>query len=117
MLEVLEHLNGIPGVKGSLVMTPDGIVVASNIEDHLDDETTAAHLGQAVTRTHRLLEAGAFPPLVEMVLVATRGKIVIVNLESCLLVVVTNQFIDLDVGVLEIKSAAMRIRELGTMKA
>ncbi|MEZ6197913.1 MAG: roadblock/LC7 domain-containing protein [Planctomycetota bacterium] len=116
MREVLAKLNEMPGIKGSLIVTPDGIVVASRMDEHLNEETTAAHLGNVVTQTRRLLEAGRFPPLAEMVLSATRGRIVIVNLEIFLLVAVTNQYIDLDITILEIKSAAKRLRELATMK-
>lgn len=115
MREVLKKLNTTPGVKGSLVVTPDGIVVASEISTELDEDTTAALAGNVVTQTVRLLHAGRYEHMDRMILTATRGKIVIENLANCHLVVVTNQFINLDVTLLEISSAAKKIRELGTL--
>jgi predicted regulator of Ras-like GTPase activity (Roadblock/LC7/MglB family) len=113
MREVLRRLNATAGVKGSLVLTPDGIVVISDLSPELDGETTAALVGNVVTQTMRLLEVGEFNGMEQMILTASRGKIVIQNLDNCLLVVVTNQFINLDVTLLEISSAAKLIKRLG----
>ncbi len=115
MREVLKKLNTNPGVKGSLVLTPDGIVVASELSTDLDEDTTAALVGNVVTQTARLLDTSRYQNMDRMVLTATRGKVVIENLENCYFVVVTNQFINLDLTLLEISSAAKRIRELGSL--
>jgi predicted regulator of Ras-like GTPase activity (Roadblock/LC7/MglB family) len=113
MREVLKRLNAVAGVKGSLVLTPDGVVVISELSNELDDEATAALVGNVVTQTMRMLSLGDYRTMERMILTATRGKIVIENLENCLLAVVTNQFINLDVTLLEIASAANLIRKLG----
>lgn len=113
MREVLQRLNATPGIKGSLVLTTDGIVVISELSRELDGETTAALVGNVVTHTMRMLKLGEYKPMERMILTASRGKIVIENLDSCLLVVVTNQFINLDVTLLEIASAAKLIRRIG----
>lgn len=113
MREVLKKLNTTPGIKGSLVLTPDGIVVASELSSELDEDTTAALVGNVVTQTTRLLAIGRYPSMDSMILTATRGKIVIQNCENCFLVVVTNQFINLDLTLLEIVSSAKLIRKLG----
>ena len=115
MRDVLKELNTTPGVKGSLVVTPDGIVVASELSTELDEDTTAALAGNVVTQTLRLLQTRRYEDLDRMILTASRGKIVIENLVNCYLVAVTNQFINLDVTLLEISSAAKKIRELGTL--
>jgi len=112
---VLKKLNETPGIKGSIVLTPDGIVVTSELSSELDEDTTAALVGNVVTRTMALLDSGEYSAMRRMILTATRGKIVIENLENCLLVVVTNQFTNLDVTMLEISSAAKLIRKLGTI--
>ena len=115
MREVLKKLNTVAGVKGSLVVTPDGIVVTAELSAELDEDVTAALVGNVVTQTVRLLGIGRYESMERMILTASRGKIVIANLESCHLVVVTNQFINLDLTLLEISSAAKRIRELGVL--
>ena len=113
MREALKKLNTNPGIKGSMILTRDGIVVASELSLELDEDTTAALVGNVVTQTTRLLAIGRFAPMERMTLTATRGKIVIENCDNCLLVVVTNQFINLDLTVLEIAGAAKMIRKLG----
>lgn len=113
MRDVLKRLNAVPGIKGSLVLTPDGIVVISELSRELDSDTTAALVGNVVTQTVKLLQHGEYPTLERMILTATRGKIVIENLDNCLLVVVTNQFTNLDVTLLEIASTAKVLRRLG----
>ena len=115
MRDVLQHLNSIAGIKGSLVVTPDGIVVISELSNELDEDTTAAYLGNMVTQSLQMLNESGYETLDRMILKASRGKIVIENLDNCLLVVVTNQFIKIDLTVLEIASAAKRIRSLGQL--
>ena len=115
MREVLKELNTLPGIKGSLVVTPDGIVVTSELSNELDEDTTAALVGNVVTQTVRLLDIGQFDEMDRMILTASRGKIVIQNLTNCHLVVVTNQFINIDLTLLEITSAAAKLRELGKL--
>lgn len=115
MREVLRKLNETPGIKGSLVLTTDGIVVIADLSSELDEDTTAALVGNVVTQTMQLLGSGEYSAMDRMIMTASRGKIVIENLENCLLVVVTNQFTNLDVTMLEIASAAKLIRKLGTI--
>ena len=115
MRDVLIALNTLPGIKGSLVVTHDGIVVTSELSNELDEETTAALVGNVVTQTVKLLHVGSYEDMDSMVLTASRGKIVIENLNACHLVAVTNQFINLDLTLLEFKSAAAKIRELGKL--
>ena len=115
MRDVLKELNTLPGIKGSLVVSHDGIVVASELSTELDEDTTAALVGNVVTQTVRLLDAGRYDEMDRMILTASRGKIVIENLRSYHLVVVTNQFINIDLTLLEITSAATRLRDFGKL--
>jgi predicted regulator of Ras-like GTPase activity (Roadblock/LC7/MglB family) len=112
MLEILNELNGHPGVEGCLVVTPDGMVVAAAFGNGLDEETTAALVSGLVAELARLLKIATSAPLERLVLTATRGKIVIENLANAYLVTVTNQFINLDHTLLEIRSAAKRLMKL-----
>ncbi|NIM06649.1 MAG: hypothetical protein GTO55_09375, partial [Armatimonadetes bacterium] len=41
MREVLQRINSINGMKGSLVVTPDGLPIASDLPPGLDAETAA----------------------------------------------------------------------------
>ena len=115
MREVLKKLNTVAGIKGCLVVTGDGIVVTSELSNELDEDTTAALVGNVVTQTTRMLEIGQYDTMDRMVLTASRGKIVIQNLDNCHLVVVTNQFTNIDLTLLEITSAATKLKEIGKL--
>ena len=109
MLEALQNLNASPGIKGSLIVAPDGLVITSCLGPGVDDETTAALTSDMVGGALQWLRTGDFPDLQQMVLNSSRGKIVVHAAGSCFLVVLTGQFINIDVTHLEIASAARAI--------
>lgn len=113
MFDVLERLNTYPGIIGSLVATPDGIVVASRLKSGLDEDAAAALVSSLITSTVSLLRECGEPRLDQLVLRATRGKIIVFDLENSYLVVVTDQHLDLEQGLLEIKSAAESLKRMG----
>lgn len=117
MKEVLRNLGGQPGVLGCLVATTDGIVVASELNGGLDEDTAAALVSSLLMATGRLLNRCGGPRMKRLILRATRGKIVVTDLSNAYLVVVTDGHIDLNQGLLEIQSAAEQLRRLGRIPA
>lgn len=113
MRDVLVTLNECPGVIGSLVTTTDGILVASELVSGPDEETAAALVSSLVSGTSSLLKEFGKARLQQLVLRASRGKIIISDLEHAYLVTVTDANIDLDQGLLEIKSAVQALRRVG----
>lgn len=113
MREVLTSLNECPGVIGSLVTTTDGMLVASELRNGPDEEAAAALVSSLIAGTSSLLTEFGRPRLRELVLRASRGKIIITDLGNAYLVTVTDASIDLDQGLLEIRSAAKALRRLG----
>ena len=113
MFDVLDKLNAHPGIIGSLVATRDGIVVASRLKSGLDEDAAAALVSSLLTSTMGLLGECGEPRLEQLVLRATRGKIIVSDLENAYLVVVTDQHLDLEQGLLEIRSAAEHLKRLG----
>ena len=64
--EILQELNQSVGVRGSSVVTRDGIVVASALTAELDEDAVAAMASALVLNTISTLEQvgfGAFPCL------------------------------------------------------
>lgn len=113
MREVLKTLNECPGVLGSLVTTTDGMLVCSELRQGPDEETAAALVSSLVSGTSSLLAEFGRARLQQLVLRASRGKIIISDLENAYLVTVTGASIDLDQGLLEIRSAAQTLKRLG----
>ncbi len=112
MKDVLHELNGHVGVKGGLVVTPDGMVVASEFSPDLDAETTAALVSGLITGLRGVLRISSAAPLQRMLLTATRGRIAIESIGNAFLVVLTDQHLNLDRTLLEIRSAARRLQRM-----
>ena len=106
MLEILRQLNGSPGINGSLVVAADGLVITSCLGEEVDGDATAALVGDVVGSAIEWLQSGGHAEPSQMVVNASRGKIVVHSADTCFLVVLTSQFVDLDVTHLEIASAA-----------
>ena len=117
MIEVLDSLSSHPGILGCLVATTDGMVVASRLQDDLDDDTAAALVSSLLMSTSRLLDGCGGPQMDQLILRATRGKIVVTHLGNSYLVVVTDGYLDLNEGLIEIQSAAQQLRRLGRIPA
>lgn len=110
MIEILQDLNQVAGVKGSMVVTQDGIVVSSALGQDLDQETVAAVSSALIQTARNSLEAIGHKMFKRFIQVCSWGRMVFVDLEIAYLVVITSQSVKLDVIVLEIDSTARRIR-------
>lgn len=113
MREVLKNLNESVGVRGSLVMTKEGVVVAACLGDDLEQETIAAlassvlgALGRSRKSSFHLGEVARFT------LYAKHGRLIFEIVESLVLVVVTDKYIDLDITLLEIAGVAKRLQRM-----
>ncbi|MAG56314.1 MAG: hypothetical protein CMJ83_08495 [Planctomycetes bacterium] len=115
MLEVLERLGDNPGIVGSLVATTDGIVVQSRLRSGMDEDAAAALVSSLLTSTVGLLGECGKARMGQLVLRASRGKIIVTDLGNAYLVVVTDRNLDLNQGLLEIKSAAKTLTKLGRL--
>jgi predicted regulator of Ras-like GTPase activity (Roadblock/LC7/MglB family) len=115
MHEVLLALNRVPGILGSLVATTDGMVVVSKLKTDLDEDAAAALVSSLLSGTMALLDECGRPRMDQLVLRASRGKIIVTDLGHSYLVVVTDRNLDLNQGLIEIKSAAQTLRRLGCL--
>jgi len=109
MKNILKDLNRVAGIKGSMVVTEDGMVVASALGPDLETENVAAISSQMIRSVRRSLDRMGVESFGRYMLSATHGRIVFVNLEVGYLVVIAHQNIKLDVILIEIDSAKYRI--------
>ena len=93
------------------MITRDGMVAASVLTGELDEDALAA-LGAALVRHAVDALAGVQMSDVErLVVVGTRGKIILVDAGSAFLLVVTDFRVRLDVTLLDITGAAYKLRK------
>lgn len=109
MREILKALNRSVGINGSMIVTTDGVVVASDLGGHLHEERVAAVASLLIRSLRRSLEQANIGPLHRCVLTASQGKLVLVEAGSTFLIVATDAAIRLDVTLLDIEAAARRI--------
>ena len=110
MQEILEQLNLVAGIKGSMVVTREGVVVSEALGPDLDSSTVAAvssHMIQVAGRGLAVLERGMFE---RFTLTSAHGRMVFVDLDVGYLVVITKMEMKLNQLLIEVESAARRIR-------
>jgi predicted regulator of Ras-like GTPase activity (Roadblock/LC7/MglB family) len=112
MKKLLEGLNKNIGIRGSIIMTLDGVVVEACLGGGLDEETIAAlasSILQGVTRPDPSFGIGKVS---RFSLSAKHGRLIFEIMESLVLVVVTDKNIDLDITLLEIAGLAKRLQRM-----
>lgn len=111
MEKILQELNKVAGIKGSMVVTKDGVVVAESLGPDLKTESVAAvssHMIQVSSRGLEDLGRGSFE---RFVLTSAHGRMVFVDLDVGYLVVITKMEMQLGQVLIEVDSAARKIRQ------
>jgi hypothetical protein len=115
MRDVLLGLNKEVGVRGSMILTRDGVVVASEIGPPLNGDQVAAIASNAINRTNASLRAVGAGDFLRVLFDATFGKLIFMGTGDAYLVVVLDKQINVDFTMLAVASAARKIRNLGSM--
>ena len=111
MKAVLEELNQEVGIKGSMVITPDGIMVASALGPDLEEDLVAAIVSSVLVAAKRALsQLKAADGLNSCILTADNGKIMFYDMGNAFLVVVADTSLRLDTSIIAIRSAIFRLK-------
>ena len=111
MKQILEKLNQEAGIIGSMVITPDGIMVAAALGPGLEEDRVAAIVSGLLVSVRRCLSDLKTPGgLASCVLNANRGKILFFDMGNSFLVVVAQADIKVDASVVPIRSAIHKIK-------
>jgi predicted regulator of Ras-like GTPase activity (Roadblock/LC7/MglB family) len=114
--DVLERLADVVGVKGGLVVTKDGMVIASHVSSAMQEDVIAAMAANVVRATRRAVGRGDLADFARYTLIASHGKMSITDAGPAFLVVVMDKNVDMAPVDIEIESAAMRIRNMGEIR-
>ncbi len=111
MKRILEELNRTAGIRGSMVMTQDGIMAASALGPDMEEDVVAALASALLTTVKKSFnQLAPDEGLGELVLTASDGKMVFMDLGNAYLVVVAKRDMALAATMVEIQSAAHRIK-------
>lgn len=112
MRTILEELNEEVGIKGSMVITPDGFMVASALGDELEEELVAAIISSILVAVRRALEGLQAPSgLSSCVLQAAKGKIMFYDVGQTFLVVVSDMSLRDESSIIAIRSAIRKLQQ------
>jgi hypothetical protein len=115
MKQVLMDLNKEVGVKGSMILTRDGVVVASEILPPLNGDQVAAIASNTIQRVNVSLRDIGAHDFLRFLFNSTYGKMIFTETGDAYLVVVLEKHINIDFTMLAVASAARKIKNLGSM--
>ena len=113
MDQILSQLNQVAGVKGSMVVTKDGSVVAESLGPDLERDSVAAVSSHVIQVAERALESLGRSAFEQFTMTSAHGRMVFVNLDVGYLVVITKMEMRLEQVAIEVESAARKIRGMG----
>jgi predicted regulator of Ras-like GTPase activity (Roadblock/LC7/MglB family) len=113
MQRILADLNQVAGVKGSMVVTKEGVVVAEALGPDLEKENVAAVSSHVIQISERGLSSLGREPFEQFTMTSAHGRMVFVNLDVGYLVVITKMEMRLEQVLIEVESAARKIRGTG----
>lgn len=108
--ETLGDLRRAPGVKGTALVTSDGLMVASALDSVASEDVVAGLTSFLLMTTTRCLQENGMDALTGYTLHATHGKAVFVDVQNSFLVVLMDQFADVEACRGEIGAAALQLR-------
>ena len=112
MHRILKQLNREVGVKGSMVVSPDGLEIAAELGEELDKEIVAAMASNTINSVKRSLGLFGCTKFDHLILTSAHGRIVFVDIELACLLVVTDKNLNIDLTLLEIDGAAHRLQNI-----
>ena len=110
MYEVLNELNKTSGITGSMVVGNDGIVIAADLDERFEGETIGALAASISSNIQKSLERLESTPLKQVTIEADEGKLFFTDAGLGILVVTTEQNVNIGLIRLEIKNAISRLK-------
>ncbi len=111
MRKIVEDLIRIEGVIGGLLVGKDGLVVASTLLDDEDAEVLGAMAAAMFGTISKAAERIGVGALHNTIVEAAHGAIQLFEAEDLILVVITEQHVNLGMVRIEMRKAARRVRE------
>ncbi|MCH9024112.1 MAG: roadblock/LC7 domain-containing protein [candidate division Zixibacteria bacterium] len=110
MHEILSELNKTTGITGSMVVGNDGIVIAANLQENVEDDTIGALAASITANIHKSLERLQSSPLKHVTIEADDAKLFFSDAGLGILVVTAEKEVNIGLIRLEIKNAISRLK-------
>lgn len=109
MKAILAQLNEKITARGSMVIAPDGLLIASDIREGVDLDRLAALGAAIVTEVGRSLENAGLSVFNQLEIAAEQGKVILVQAGPTYLLVLLGARLEIGPGSIEIRSAAYHV--------
>lgn len=109
MREILAELNESIQGRASVVLDPDGMLVASDVREGIDLDRISALGASVVTGIGASLKRAGLEGLAQLEIATDQGKVVLVSAGPTYLLVLLGARREVGPGSIEIRSAAQRI--------
>lgn len=110
MYNILGDLNKTSGIQGSMLVGNDGIIIAADLDQRLEDETVGALAASIVANVSKAMERLKQHNPERITIEADEGKIFLNDAGVGILAVVTEPEVNVGMVRLEIKAAILRIK-------
>lgn len=111
MYQILEELNKTSGISGSVLVGNDGIIIAADLDTRFQDEAVGAMAASIISTVQKSLDKLKSTPLKQMTIEAEQGKLFLTDVGFGILVVTAEPDVNIGLIRLEIKNAALKIKE------
>ncbi|MGA1825283.1 MAG: roadblock/LC7 domain-containing protein [bacterium] len=113
----LDKINKQQGVLGSLILTPDGMVVRSELESAFDDEIISAMGSSLTTTIPKTLTRIFDESFISYTFSASKGTILFINMDAAFLLILVSPEATLSMIKIEALEIAKKIKNKLNLKA
>jgi len=110
--EILNELRDSVAVKGCLLMMKDGIIVAHALEGGLEPDMVSGLTSFLTSTVNRVLGDGGMGGFTSFNIQSTHGKVLVTDMGQSYLVILTNQFGQLELSMPEVQDASRQLRRV-----
>jgi len=108
---ILEELNQAAGIKGSLIITKDGMLVAGRVGDDASVAMFSAVAGTAIVAARKAFDVIGLGAFDRFLIRSSRGRVIFLDVGPAFLVVVADAKVPLDVALVDVNRTAYRIHK------
>jgi len=109
MYNVLSELNKTSGIRGSMLVGSDGIIIAADLDTQLEDETVGAMSASIVSSVGKAMERIKSETPAQITVEAENGKLFLADAGIGILTVITEKDVNIGLVRLEVKNAISKI--------
>lgn len=110
MYEILNRLNKVEGIHGSLVMGKDGLVIAADLGTEADENAVAAVGSQIMSSLEGALRRMGMGAFRKFVVTGRDGKIIIADAGTVMVVALLDLDANMGLAGIEVKEAIQEVR-------